>query len=283
MTKGEKDVINIKKLPLLFIPSLALLLVTHAHAENWSDTSVGVRWGNNFKEPNNPRTVNKTIWNLTHLSGDKWGRNVAVVDVLVSNSSDPAAGGEGGATEFYGFYRRNVSLSAVTGNSLENKLIKDINLTGRIDLGTKNSDLAPRPRKLRVGISADLPVKKGYAEIGVDAYKENQHNGITNKNFSFDTTYALWLNAGMPVGERGNLSGFVDFIGAQGKDGFGQETKPSTLVRVQYMHNLGKDKDGFKVGVGYEYFRNKYSNDNQKDSFKGSTHSTPLLLAEYHF
>lgn len=275
--------LRMKKVVFVVLPCIALLLAENIYAEDWSDTSVGVRWGGNFKEPNNPEKVNKTIWNLTHLSGDKWGRNVAVMDVLVSDSADPAAGGEGGATEFYGFYRRNLSLSAISGHSLENKFVKDINLTGRIDLGTKNSDLAPRPRKLRIGVSADLPIKKGYAEVGIDLYKENQHNGITNKNFSFDTTYAVWLNAGVPIGTRGNLSGFVDFIGAQGKDGFGQETKPSTLLRVTYMHSLGKDKNGLKVGVGYEYFRNKYSNDNQKDPYKGSTHSTPLLLTEYHF
>ncbi len=50
-----------------------------------------------------------------------------------------------GAQEFYGFYRRTLSLSKVSGTPMANGLIRDVNLVGRVDLQTKNIQYSHAP------------------------------------------------------------------------------------------------------------------------------------------
>lgn len=68
---------------------------------------------------------------------------------------------------------------------------KDLKLTARFDAGTKNTTFAPAPRKLRVGVAAALPVSAGFWDVGIQAYKESNHNGIVGKSVSFDVAPAL--------------------------------------------------------------------------------------------
>lgn len=152
----------------LIAASAALsLLATASQAADWSDTSAGVRYGSKFVEAGVGTDISKTIFNLTHVSGDKLGSNFFTVDVLKSNDKDPAAGGGGGAQEFYGFYQRSFSLAAMSGHEGGYGPLKDLALTARGDLGTKNTGFAPRPRKVRIGLSAALPLSSGFWDVGL--------------------------------------------------------------------------------------------------------------------
>lgn len=261
--------------------SLTPIFLQMTHALEWHDTSVGVSWGNKYREPENSKDVTKTILNLTHVSGDKLGNNLFVADLLLSTKSDPSKSNHG-ATEVYMFYKRAFSLSALTGEQLGNSLFKDWYINARFDIGRKNSALAPRPKKIRIGVSTDLAVPVGFVNIGVDYYRERSHNGITHKSFNFDSTYAIWGSWSIPISSKGSIEGIVDHIGAMGKDGFGVGTKPSTLFRLNYLHDIGEE-GGFKLGLGYQYWRNKYGNDNRKDSKRGSTENAYTLQLRYQF
>lgn len=262
----------------------ALLLTAcmhNAYAIDWQDNSVGISWGNKYREPENPRDVTKTVLNFTHVSGDRLGLNLFVSDLLLSTKSDPAKNGKG-ATEIYIFYKRSFSLSALTGADLSNSIVKDWYINGRIDYAHKNTVLKPSPKKLRLGVSTDLAVPVGYVNIGVDLYKERNHNAITGKNFDFKTTYAAYAVWNIPVSSRGSIEGMIDHIGAMGDDGFGINTKPQTLATLNYIHDIGEE-GGFKLGVGLQYWRNKYNNDNRRDSHNGSTQKSYTLQVKYHF
>ena len=243
-----------------YASALLLTVCMHnAYAIDWQDNSVGISWGNKYREPENPRDVTKTVLNFTHVSGDRLGLNLFVSDLLLSTKSDPAKNGKG-ATEIYIFYKRSFSLSALTGADV----------------------LKPSPKKLRLGISTDLAVPVGYVNIGVDLYKERNHNAITGKNFDFKTTYAAYAVWNIPVSSRGSIEGMIDHIGAMGDDGFGINTKPQTLATLNYIHDIGEE-GGFKLGVGLQYWRNKYNNDNRRDSHNGSTQKSYTLQVKYHF
>ena len=64
-----------------------------ASAANWSDTYVGYRWGANFAEPFGKTDISKSIVNLAHVSGYKYGTNFFNVDFLMSDSKDPGGNG----------------------------------------------------------------------------------------------------------------------------------------------------------------------------------------------
>jgi len=259
--------------------ALATAALTPAQAADWSDTSLGVRYSSQFAEPGISGDIAKVIYNLSYVSGDKYGMNLFVGDILTSDSKDPAAGGGGGAQEFYGFYQRSFSLSKLGTGGLKTGVTNDVSLVGRVDFGTKNTDFAPRPRKLRVGALANIAVPQGFWDVGVELYKETNHNGITGKDVSFDVTGVLTSAWAIPVGGVGTFGGFFDYVGKKGKDGFGGDTAAETLLRATFMFDVMGPKSGIKAGVGYEYWKNKFGN---PASVPGSLAKSPLLLVEYH-
>lgn len=257
---------------------LALLLCAAgaAHAADWSDNAVGYRYAPSQSEPGVSDKVSKNIYSFTHVSGDKLGMNLFTIDLLRSNGADPANGGVGGAQEFYGFYKRTFSLAALADGP------KGWNLSVRFDAGTKNTEFAPAPRKFRPGVSYDVPIANGFWSVGVDAYKESNHNGIAKKEVNFDTTWALTSAWAIPAG-NGTFKGFLDVVGPKGKDGFSDETKTETLLQANYLYNVDGPKGQLKAGVGVEYWRNKFGCNNSTAGVANSCKATsPLLLVEYH-
>lgn len=265
--------------PLALAAAMALLAGA-AHAANWSDASVGVRYGTRFAEPGVGTGISKDIYNFTYVSGDNLGSNFFTVDFLQSSDKDPEAGGGGGAQEVYAIYQRGFSFSSMTGNKNGYGPFKDLSLTLRFDMSSKNTQFAPRVRKIRPGISASLPVSAGFWDVGVQVYHESNHNGIVGTDVTFKTTWALASAWSVPLGP-GDFGGFLDVIGPKGKDGFGADTKTETLLQVHYMLPVGKT--GLKAGVGYEYWNNKFGNEASADPTGGSKQSAPMVMAEYHF
>lgn len=271
----------------LTLAAVAALSCLGAQAADWSDTSVGYRYASQQSEPGVSHSVSKNILNLTHVSGDKLGMNFFTIDLLKSGSNDPSAGnGPSGAQEWYGFYKRSYSMQGLTGAPVTLGFAKDVNLNLRVDAGAKNTAFAPAPFKLRGGFSAAMPVSAGFWDLGVDLYKEKNHNGFAQKDVNFDTALALTSAWAIPVGS-GTFGGFFDIVGPKGKDGDNQKTKTEILVRGTYMFDVAGPKSGLKAGVGVEYWGNKFgcdngnavSTNNKANSCKATT---PLLLVEYH-
>lgn len=266
------------KIALLALAVLSL----GVQAADWSDTSVGYRYVSEQSEPGVTHSVAKNILSLTHVSGDKLGMNFFTIDLLKSASNDPSNNGTSGAQEWYGFYKRSFSMQGMTGQPVTLGFANDVNLNLRIDAGAKNTAFAPAPMKLRAGFSVAMPVSAGFWDVGIEAYKERNHNGIVGKDVSFDVAPALTSAWAIPAGP-GTFGGFIDIVGAKGKDGFGAQTKTETLARATYMFDVAGPKSGLKAGLGVEYWNNKFGCDNSTSNVKNSCKATtPVLLLEYH-
>ena len=265
------------------IAALALLAAASAgQAADFSIDSVGYRYAPSQSEPGVTDKVSKNILTFTHVSGDKLGGNFFTIDLLKSSNKDPANGGAQGAQEWYGFYQRSFSLSAMTGNKGGYGFAKDLSLTGRIDAGTKNTTFAPSPFKLWLGAEAAMPVSAGFWNVGLSVMKETNNNGIVGRAVSFKAAPALTSAWAIPVGGVGTLGGFASIVGPKGKDGFGAETKTETLLQAKFMFDVMGPKSGLSAGLGVEYWNNKFGCDNSKSFVKNScTATTPLLLVEY--
>ena len=266
-----------------------LLASSSAFAADWSSNSITYTYAPHQSEPGVSDKVAKNIMTYTSISGDKLGTNLFNIDLLKSNNADPANGGAQGAQEWYGFYQRNFSLNALTGNKTGYGIAKDLNLVARFDAGAKNTEFASAPRKLRLGMSASMPVSAGFWDIGVSAYKEKNQNGLTIPRFnkvpnsqSFDVAPALDSAWAIPVGGIGTFGGFASIVGPKGKDGFGAETATETLIRATFMFDVMGPKSGLTAGVGIEYWNNKFGCTNSLSSVKNScTSTTPLVLVSY--
>lgn len=267
---------------LIFLSLMPWLCMEANAAQHWADTSAGVRWSSSFREPYNPEKVSKTILNVTHVSQDDYGRNFLFMDYYISGMEDPSKDNATGAEEFYGLYRRTLSYNALAKDPIDSSWVKDVHLSGRMDVGYENTQLSPRPFKVRMGGLVDFKIPKGSLEWGLEGIYQKSYNGITHRHFEFDPSFVTWMSWNYPVTQKSQFSGILEYLEAIGEDGFGNDTKPLTIFRANYIYDIGQPK-GFKVGVGYEQFNNKYSSNNAADPTNGSDQKTFVLLGSYHF
>lgn len=271
---------------------------TNLYAADWSDTSIGWRYGNKFAEPFEGNDITKNILNMTHVSGYKYGTNFFNVDILLSNSKDPSAiGSTDGAREVYIVYRHTLALGKMTGKSYKAGIARDFGLTFGFDANVKtDTGYNSKKQMLVLGPTVMLDVP-GFMDVSLLAlWESNQPSGW---NFGTNSTYSLprynydvhpMLTAawGIPIGASAfSFEGFVNFIASKGKDEFGNETKPETNFDGQIMADIGKLTGGakgvFKLGLEYQYWKNKFGNDPAVAGGSGTFAKTPMIRAEYHF
>lgn len=276
---------------------LAAILATGASAQaaDWSDTSISWRHGTKFAEPFNPQDVKKNIFALTHASGYAYGSNFFNVDMLQSDSTDPASlTQDEGAQEAYVVYRHTLDFGKLRGSDIKFGKIRGVGATFGFDWNAKNDvGYNSRKRMLVAGptVMWDVP---GYLNTSILVLKEsNAPSGafppISNFNGRHDFDVHPMFNAvwGIPVGERLSFEGYLNWIGSKGKDEVGNDTGVETNVDMQLMYDLGMSmgyaKNKFRVGVEYQYWNNKFGNTAATTGGKGYRAKTPMIRAEYHF
>ncbi len=265
-----------------------------AQAADWSDNSIGYRYGTQFAEPFNNQDIAKHIVSFTHVSGYKYGTNFFTADYLLSNKKDPAApGSDNGAQEIYAVYRHTLDLGKISGKDLKFGLIRGFGFTTGFDLNTKDdAGYNSRKRMLVAGPTVMLDVP-GFLNVSLLQLWENNaphvKHGPSVSRYEYDAHPMLNLTWGIPItSTRLAFSGYANFIAAKGKDEFGAKTKAETNIDMALMYDasshvgLGK-KNAFQVGVGYQYWKNKFGNDHKGPAGQGAFARTPMLRAEYHF
>lgn len=277
--------------------TLALLAgcAVAAHAADWSDTSISYRYGTKFAEPFNNQDISKNIVNLSSASGYKYGSNFFSADLLMSDDKDPSApGAKSGAQEAYVVYRHTLDIGKISGASMAFGPVRGVGATFGFDWNSKtDAGYNSKKRMLVAGptLMVDVP---GFLNVSLLALRESNapHNDYSNTSVDRYTykTHAM-LNAvwGIPLGTGTGLSfeGFANFIGSKGKDEFGGDTARETNIDMQVMYDLGTvmgaKPNTFKLGLEYQYWKNKFGNPDSGPAGTGATAKTPMVRAEYHF
>lgn len=269
-----------------------------AHAADWSDTSIGYRYGTRFREPFNSNDVAKSIVNLEHVSGYKYGTNFFNIDMLVSDSKDPGAlNSNNGAHEAYVVYRHTLDFGKLTDKNLGFGPVKSVGLTAGFDWNSRNDvGYNSKKRMLVAGPTLMMAVPAGFMNVSVLLLNESNapsgYNFGSNSNYSVDRyTYKLHpdlnLAWGIPLAERVEFAGYADFIASKGNNEFGDKTAAETHIDMRVMYDIspsvGAKKGTFRGGVGYEYWKNKFGNDASGAAGSGAFAKTPMVRAEYHF
>jgi nucleoside-specific outer membrane channel protein Tsx len=284
--------------PLSFSQTAALAILAAcgcaAQAADWTDTSLSYRYGTKFAEPFNNQDITKSIINLSSASGYKYGKNFFSVDFLMSSAKDPSsAGATTGAHEVYTVYRHTLDLGKISGSNMAFGPVKGVGVTGGFDYNTKtDAGYNSKKRMLLLGPTLMMNVP-GFMDISILAMWESNAPYSTftqtaTPRYRYKTHPMLTAAWGIPFSVAGiplSFEGFGNFIAAKGKDEFGGDTKPETDIDMQIMYDLGAGlggaKNTFKVGVEYQYWKNKFGNSSQGNP--GATAKTPMVRAEYHF
>jgi nucleoside-specific outer membrane channel protein Tsx len=242
----------------------------HAGAADWSSTAISVRHGDKFAEPFNTKDISKNIVALTHVSGYKYGVNFFNVDMLVSDSNDPAVGGKSGAQEAYIVYRHTLDFGKLSGTPIAFGPVKGVGATVGFDWNAKNDiGYSSRKRMLVAGptIMLDVP------------------NGVPR--YTYKTHAMLATNWEIPLGALPlTFEGFGLYIDSKGKDEFGGQTGAETNIDMALMWDagasIGMPKGTLKLGLEYQYWKNKFGNV-RSVAGPGSTAKTPMVRAAYYF
>jgi len=278
---------------LLALSLLALAGAT-SHAAEWSDTYIGYRYGTNFAEPFLGNDITKSVINLSHVSGYKYGTNFFNADILLSDGNDPAsADSTDGAREVYIVYRHTLELGKATGKSFKFGPVKDVGLTAGFDYNNKN-DAGYNSKKQMLVAGATLMMDvPGFLNISLLQLWESNApcNTFTDNcvdRYSYDPHPMLSLAWGIPLGSLPlSFEGFALFIADKGKDEFGNSTKAETNIDMQLMLDVGRvtggPKNTFKLGLEYQWWKNKFGNDHKGPAGSGAFAKTPMVRAEYHF
>jgi len=285
-------------LRLLPLAAAASLLATAAHAADWSDTSIGVRTGEKYAEPFNTKDIKKTIVDFNHVSGYKYGSNFFNIDFLLSDKNDPAgAGSTNGAQEVYVVYRHTLDLEKVTGTPMKFGFVRGVGATLGFDANTKtDAGYNSKKRMLVAGPTFNVDVP-GFLSVSLLALFEsnapfNTFSKVSTPRRSYDTHPMLTAAWGIPLGKDTGFSfeGFANFIASKGKlDDKVTDSAAETNIDAQVMYDVGAlagAKGKFKVGLEYQYWKNKFGNKTTAvgaGAGPGATAKTPMLRAEYHF
>ncbi|HVC62123.1 MAG TPA: hypothetical protein VND19_17385 [Acetobacteraceae bacterium] len=286
---------------MLFAAALAIT-ATQARAQNFSDTSIGIRDGLTVANPGgNPgdekgsRNVNKVIVNLQHFDVWDYGTNFFNVDVLFSNPNEAAANSSGGSTEFYAVYRAQLSPDKIFGISTKFGPITAINFEIGGDAESENTTFGPDKKLFVAGPNFHIGLPAGFLNIGVHISKEWNHNGICadacakpGGPVSFDATpefefvwfYNLKGLTGLPLA----FKGFTNVILPKGKTGFGGQTYTEVLAMPELSLDLGTllyskaHKPDLYFAV--ELWEHKFGN---SDRLAGAEEVAPEVGIEMHF
>jgi len=285
---------------ITFAAALAVASLA-GHAADWSDTSIGIRYGKEFAEPFNPEDISKKIVNLTHVSGYKYGTNFFNVDYLMSDSTDPAGfGSSDGAREVYIVYRHTLDMEKVSGQAFKFGPMKALGLTAGFDVNTKDdAGYNSKKQMLVLGPTVNVDVPGFLAVSLLQLWESNAPystfpGGGATPRYSYKPHPMLTAAWGIPLfGLPLSFEGFANFIASKGKNEFGGDTAAESNIDMQVMYDVttlvgGKNK--FKIGLEYQYWRNKFGNPTTGttnpatgQAGPGAFAKTPMLRAEYHF
>ncbi|MBX3606553.1 MAG: outer envelope protein [Piscinibacter sp.] len=268
-------------------------LCAGAQAADWSDTYIGYRTGSKFHEPFNPNDIGKDIINLSHVSGYKYGTNFFNVDFLKSDEKDPAgAGSTNGAHEVYIVYRHTLDIEKAFGTPVRFGPIRGAGLTAGFDVNAKtDAGYNSKKRMFVFGptVFVDVP---GFLNVSLLVLKESNapYNTFTNTStprYSYKTHPMLTAAWGIPIGSTGlSFEGFMNWIASKGSNEFGGGTKPETNIDMQLMYDVSTlwgSKGKFKLGLEYQYWKNKFGNNHEGAAGDGAFAKTPMIRAQYHF
>ncbi|ATQ78734.1 outer envelope protein [Massilia violaceinigra] len=285
----------LRGLPAACILATASLAGGAAHAAEWSDTAISWRTGERYREPFNREYVGKHIFALTHASGYQYGSNFFNVDMLISDSKDPASLNQtDGAQEAYVVYRHTLDIGKLRGAPIKFGPVSGAGVTLGFDWNAKNDvGYNSRKRMLVVGptLMWDVP---GFLSTSILLRREsNAPSGafppISNVRgrYTYDLHPMLTASWGIPLGTLWAFEGYANLIASKGKSETGADTGAETNIDMQIMFDagaaMGYKKRTFRVGLEYQYWNNKFGNTSATTGGQGYRAKTPMVRVAYHF
>jgi hypothetical protein len=138
-------------------------------------------------------------------------------------------------------------------------------VTVGFDLNTKNDAYGSKKRMLVVGPTLMLDVP-GFLNLSLLVLQEsNAPQGVPRYTYDTHGAFEVDWSTPLPVAALPlSFEGYGLYIASKGTNEFAGPTAPETHIDMKLMADVGAvsgmGKNTLKVGVGYEYWRNKFGN-----------------------
>ena len=255
---------------------LAALVALPVSAANWSDTYLGYQYSNQFKDPGIIGNEVKSRIELSGVYGWDLGSNFFDVNMLAgshrstaNNTTGQPKDGVPGDTEVYVVYRSNFDLGKIFKTNMSFGPVREVDFTAGFDFDSTDNQFASNKKFVVAGPQFAFNVKNGFWDLGAGLCREQNYNGIVEKEVDFKSSYIVWTawSKGFTLGsEPVTFKGWANYLGAKGKDGFGVDTKPETLCDAYLMFDIspvfGRKPGAVSIGPGFEYWNNKFGGQN---------------------
>jgi len=166
------------------------------------------------------------------------------------------------------------------GSDIKFGPVRGLGFTAGFDFNTKtDAGYNSKKRMLVAGptFMFDVP---GFLNASILALWESNAPYSTFSNsgvarYRYKTHPMLTLAWGIPIGSLPlSFEGFANFIASKGKDEFGADTAAETNIDMEIMYDagemIGAGKGKFKIGVEYQYWKNKFGNDSSGPAGNGA-------------
>ncbi|KFZ36767.1 ion channel protein Tsx [Shewanella mangrovi] len=240
---------------------LALLAAApQAYSEDlvqWTDTSVTVLYGNDYKlDPDEQTTVT-----VESAGGWKYGDWFAFHDFIHFNNAN------GDSNTNYGEISPRFSASKILGTKVGAGIVSDVSLAFTLEHGKGPVET------FLYGVGVDLQVPY-FSYLQLNTYRRDAHDN-NSTGWQFTPCYRIDI----PVGNSNLvIDGFIDWVFASDEDNYSNNIH----INPQVKYDLGSvifgeaQKNKLLVGIEYDYWKNKYGVD-------GINQSTYSVIVKYHF
>lgn len=247
------------------IAALAFASAARADAFDWSNNEIQYLHGSGYQMPGNNNDIDYSIVTVTHADGWAYGRNFFFMDTLFSEAGEPSQ------VNLYGELYSSLSFSKLSGRDLSFGWIKDLNMTGGVNLGENMNSRESGVRVILYGASLDLQLP-GFNFFNVDFLRYD-----TLEPVRLDSSWQITPSWQLPftiAGTKWSFEGFADFIG---KNNSGSArtalAQPQLRLDVGDLYGYGNH---LYLGVEYQYWHNKFG-------IKGLHESLPQALLVWKF
>lgn len=232
--------------PLLLLTSS----LASAGSATWSSTNIQYLKGSSYSEIYFDTTSNSLesrdasaeIITLEHVNGWKYGDNFFFVDITSPFDSDGDF-----PTSFYGEVSPRLSLSSISGKSLQAGPIKDVLIATTVELGEGFHNYL-------YGLAVDFNIPHvPVAQLNVYARNEIKPDSDLGNQLTL-----VWMAPFNIGGASFTFEGFLDYA-------FGMDHAEDNIITApRFLFDLGNTwgaPGALQVGIEYQIWRNKYGLD----------------------
>ncbi len=241
-----------RRTQLIFVVTMLIFSIPSYGEQLWSDNSLALWRGTDFKLGDN----NRTVLTFEHVSGHSWGDIFMFTDRVESDNGDK---------ETYWEVSPRLSISKVFDIELKSGIFNDLLITTTTEIATNDTNYLYGP-----AIDLDIP---GFAVFQLNFYRRNNENQKDNWQLT-----PVWVVPFSVGGLDLSYEGFADW--SSGSEDVHAVLNVTSELKLDIGAFFGTPKT-FYAGIKYIFIESKFGTEDDANNDTNERNLTASI--EVHF